>query len=423
MSEVFGAQAGRGQRLERSAMREVMADALEKEVAGERVLLVVPDRTRRLPLADVVSAAAEALHLAASLEVIVALGTHPPIEPEQLDALIGKESLSRPLRVTNHAWDDPGELCTIGTISEEQMRLIAAGVWHPTLGGATPVRINRAAVEADRVVILGPTLPHEVAGFSGGAKYLFPGIGGPEMINVMHWLGALSGVMSTIGVERTPVRSLIDEAASLLPSAVSLVAVVTEGEHVAGMFAGDLHEAWRASVEMASLLHIVWLDRPYERAISCPLPVYDELWTAGKAVYKLEPAIADGGELVVCAPGLGTVSRTHGASIYEVGYHVLPYFLEQAHRFRSVPLAVLAHSTHVKGAGTFAGGVEQPRIRVTLATAISAADCTRLNLGYVDPKSLHVRMPDGISEDHYEDDGVLVVPRSGEMLYRVRCAG
>jgi len=417
---VLVAQAGPGQRVERSAMRDVLSGALEKEVAGEKVLLVVPDRTRRLPLPHVMWAAVEALHRASSVEVLVALGTHPPIEAERLDAWIGRQSLSRSVHVANHAWDDPDSLCTLGTISEERMRHIAGDLWQPSLAGPTEVRINRAAAGADRVVILGPTLPHEVAGFSGGGKYLFPGISGPEMINVMHWLGALSGVMSTIGFERTPVRDLIDEAAELLPTAVSLVSLVTEGDSVAGMFVGDLHDAWHASVELASRLHVVWLDHPYERAISCALPIYDELWTAGKAMYKLEAAVADGGELVVYAPGVETVSSAHGEKIFEVGYHVLPYFLEQAHRFRSVPLAVLAHSTHVKGAGTYERGIEHPRIEVKLASAISEEECVRLNLGYVDPRSVDITRADDTTEEHFDDGGVLFVPRSGEMLYRVR---
>lgn len=385
-----------------------LTEGLEQAVSNENVLVLIPDQTRRLPLDRILPGLARALHRAKRVRIMVALGTHPPMPEPDLRAL---SSLIASRETLNHAWQDDRQLVSIGVIPDERIREIAGSVWHPSLAGPLEVRINRVAVEADRVVIVGPTLPHEVAGYSGGAKYLFPGISGPEMIDVMHWLGALTGVMGTIGRADTPVRALIGEAVALLPTPVSLVAAVTREDDLAGMFVGRVEAAWPASVELAKRLHTVWLDEPYERVVSRPLPIYQELWTAAKAVYKLESAVADGGQLIVHAPALETVSRTHGPRIFEVGYHVMPYFLEQWDRFSQVPLAVLAHSTHVKGAGTFEGGREEARIDVRLATAIGPDDCRRLNLGYVD-------LVDPILE---ADDGrTLVVPNSGEVLYRVR---
>jgi nickel-dependent lactate racemase len=385
---------------------DALASGLETTVAGEDVLVLVPDHTRRIPLDRILPALSQVLHRAKGVRVMVALGTHPPLPAEDLAAL----AVLIPAPVLNHAWQDDRELVSVGAISADQIRQTAGVIWHPSLGGPLDVRINRAAVEADRVVIVGPTLPHEVAGYSGGAKYLFPGISGPEMIDTMHWLGALTGVMGTIGRADTPVRALIDQAAALLPTPVSLVAAVTHDADLAGLFVGGIETAWASSVELAEGLHTVWLDRPFERVVSRPLPIYGELWTAAKAVYKLESAVADGGELIVHALALDTVSRTHGAGIFEVGYHVMPYFLEQWDRFGKVPLAVLAHSTHVKGAGSYVDGREQARIDVRLATGISPDDCRRLNLGYTDPDDPTLTA----------DSRTLVVPDSGEVLYRVR---
>jgi nickel-dependent lactate racemase len=208
---------------------------------------------------------------------------------------------------------------------------------------------------------------------------------------------------------------------------VSTVALVTDGagggDSIAGIYAGDLEGAWSASVAQAERLHTTWVDRPYNRVISCAMPIYSELWTAGKAMYKLEPAVADGGELVIYAPHLSTVSAVHGEDIFAVGYHVLAYFLDQWERFSHVPLAVLAHSTHVKGAGTFdvATSTEHPRIEVKLASQISPDDCARLNLGYVDPSSVDLSAGSSGGGDG-AGGGTLVVPRSGEMLYRVKPA-
>jgi nickel-dependent lactate racemase len=289
---------------------------------------------------------------------------------------------------------------------------LAGGRWHFSLDRDLEVRINHLALAAERIVILGPTLPHEVAGFSGGAKYLFPGISGPEMIDVMHWLGALSGVLDTVGVAETPVRGLINDAAALLPVPVTVLAAVTHGDDLAGLFAGPPTEAWSASVELARRLHVTWLEAPVERVVSCPLPIYPELWTAAKAVYKLAPVVAEGGELIVYAPRLEEVSRTHGPQIAAVGYHVMDYFLSQWERYRSVPLAVLAHSTHVRGAGSYVSDRELPRIDVRLATGIEPEVCQRLNLGYTDPRSLDFQ--------ELAEAGTLVVPDAGEQLYRVR---
>jgi hypothetical protein len=143
--------------------------------------------------------------------------------------------------------------------------------------------------------------------------------------------------------------------------------------------------------------------------------MYDELWTAGKAMYKLEPAVAVGGEVVIYAPHLETVSHVHGKYIYEIGYHILPYFLNDWERFKHVPLGVLAHSTHLRGSGRMENGVERPNVRVTLASKISAGDCARLNLGYLDPGKIDIEAWKG-----REEEAVLYVPKAGEMLYRVK---
>jgi hypothetical protein len=141
----------------------------------------------------------------------------------------------------------------------------------------------------------------------------------------------------------------------------------------------------------------------------------EELWTAGKAMYKLEPVLAEGGELIIYAPHLKTISHTHGKGILEVGYHVLPYFLNQWEQFKHVPLAVLAHSCHVRGAGSFFDGREQPRACVTLASQVNAADCRRLSLGYRNLAEIDLSQWEG-----KEDDGILFVPKAGETLYRLR---
>jgi lactate racemase len=406
--------------LDPSVADAALRDALAGRHGGERVLVLIPDHTRTLPLPRLFRAVVEALADAAEVTFMVALGTHPALSEERLRALVGVSEEERlrqfgHVRIVNHAWMDPASLVSLGRLEGSRIRAIAGERWHPTLGGDVDVRVARAVLDHDHVVILGPTFPHEVVGYSGGVKYFFPGVSDGDMINVTHWLGALAGVRRTIGVADTPVRAMLDAAFELVPTPSTLVALVVDGGELAGLFVGDPLLAWRAAADLSAARHVRWVDRPFERVLSVAPPMYDELWTAGKAMYKLEPALAEGGELIIYAPHLDEVSFVHGRWIHEIGYHVLPYFLEQWERFSHVPLGVLAHSTHVRGDGAFEGGVERPRARVTLATRIPPETCAALALGYLDPASIDVR-----EFQDREDEGILYVPKAGEVLYKTR---
>jgi lactate racemase len=412
--------AGVAATLAPDAVHRALLEAFTGRHAGEAVLVLIPDHTRSLPLPRLFRTLVEALDDARALTFMVALGTHPPLSRERLDALVGitaeeRDGRFRHVRLVNHAWQDPTSMVSLGTLPQSRIQAIAGERWHPTLGGDVDVRLSREVLAHDHVIILGPTFPHEVVGYSGGVKYFFPGVSDGDMINVTHWLGALAGVRGTIGVADTPVRAMLNAAYELVPTPTTLAALVIEGGEVAGLFVGEPLETWRAAAELSAQRHVKWVDRPFERVLSVAPPMYDELWTAGKAMYKLEPALAAGGELIIYAPHLDEVSFVHGRWIHEIGYHVLPYFLAQWERFAHVPLGVLAHSTHVRGDGRFEDGVERPRARVTLATRIPPETCKALALGYLDPASIDPREFQG-----REDEGILYVPKAGEILYKTR---
>jgi lactate racemase len=412
------AVAAPGQALAWSEVRRALHAGLAGRLDGQRVLVLIPDHTRTLPLPELFRDVVELLDGAATLTFMVALGTHPPLDEARLAKLVGISEEERAGRygrvgIVNHAWDEPGTLVSLGRLPQARIRAIAGDRWHPTLGGDVDVLINRAVPEADHVVILGPTFPHEVVGFSGGYKYYFPGVSGADMINVTHWLGALTGVIDTIGVADTPVRAMIHAAAELVSTPTTLVALTVEGHDLSAIAIGDPVAAWREAAALSHDRHITHLERPMQRVLAVAPPMYDELWTAGKAMYKLEPALAPGAELIILAPHLDTISRVHGRWIEEIGYHTLPHFLHQWERFAHVPLGVLAHSTHVRGAGRWVDGREEPRVRVTLSSRIDAATCARLGLGYLDPA--------GVDVDAWADrqgEGVLLVRKAGERLYR-----
>lgn len=401
-------------------IRNSLTVALEKQHTNQKVLILIPDHTRTIPLPQLFRYIVEILHDTKQLDFMVALGTHPPLSEAHLCKLVGitkeqRQSKYKHIGIMNHAWEHPDTLTSIGLLPKAQIQQIAGDRWHHTLGGDVDVNINKAILEYDHVIILGPTFPHEVVGFSGGAKYFFPGISAEDMINVTHWLGALAGVRGTIGLKHTPVRDMIHAAAEFVTTPSTLIALVVVDYGLAGMFIGDYLSAWEKAADLSSEKHIIWVDEPFKKVLSYAPPMYDELWTGGKAMYKLEPALAEGGELTIYAPHLDVVSHVHGKYIYEIGYHVLPYFLNQWDKFKHIPLGVLAHSTHVRGDGRFENGVERPRATVKLATKLTPSDCDQLALGYVDPKTINVA-----EWQNREGEGVLYVPKAGEMLYRVK---
>jgi nickel-dependent lactate racemase len=316
-------------------------------------------------------------------------------------------------KLLNHAWDDPAALTTIGRLSPQETEEISGGL----LSVDVPVQINAQVENYDTLLVLGPVFPHEVVGFSGGNKYYFPGISGPDLLNFFHWLGALITNVGIIGVKDTPVRRVVDKAASLIRQerrAITFVVPTGGQPGLHGLFYGSPEEAWHGAADLSGQVHIIRKPKPFQTVLSCAPPMYDELWVAGKCMYKLEPVVADGGELIIYAPHMHEISVTHGRLIEEVGYHCRDYFTGQWEQFRDYPWGVLAHSTHVRGGGTFADGVERCRVQVTLASGINQEVCRRTNLGYRDPASIDVE-----SYADREEEGVLLVRKAGEQLYRL----
>jgi nickel-dependent lactate racemase len=386
---------------------------------GRSVCVLVPDATRTCPLPLLMRAVHGALYGRVSrLTVLVALGTH---------AAMGEEALARHLgyspgrlaetypgtTVVNHEWWRPETFADLGTIPAARIAELSEGRMRLDV----PVLLNRAVVEHDVALVVGPVLPHEVVGISGGNKYFFPGAGGQKIIDVSHWLGALitsAEIIGTTGI--TPVRALIDDGAALIPAEKLALCVVTaeaaDGLHSVSF--GDTRASWASAAQVCAATHVTYLDAPVRRVLSIVPSMYDEIWTAAKGFYKLEPVVADGGEVILYAPHVKEIASSH-PEIHEIGYHCRDYFVKQWDRFSHVHWGVLAHSTHLRGAGTYDAetGEERLRVRVTLATAIPEEVCRAANLGYLDPASVD---PAAFAAD----PDTLVVPRAGEMLFRLR---
>jgi nickel-dependent lactate racemase len=403
-------------------IREVLAEGLGTlDLDGKRVLVVIPDGTRTAPigllfglLGDVLGSKVEAL------DYLIALGTHPPMDDAAKGRLLDTtvvEGKAGSSRIFNHRWESPETFANLGTIPASEVAAATDGKMEMDIS----VRINQLVGDEDgntpydHILVCGPVFPHEVAGFSGGNKYFVPGVAGQEVIDATHWVGALVTSQSIIGVRETPVRRLIDRAASFIPTPRSLIALVMHGQDLRGVYMGDMEHAWRKATELSAELDIVWVDRPFKRVLSVMPEMYDDIWTGAKGMYKLEPAVADGGEVVIYAPHITEVSYVHGHHLDQIGYHVRDYFVAQWEKFKNIPWGVLAHSTHLRGDGSYVDGVERPRIDVTLATGIPRERCEAIGLGYLDPAEV-----DPEEWANREDEGVLLVRRAGEQLYRLK---
>ena len=412
--------AGNSSPLTNEQVNEVVAQSLPAaEYAGKKVLLIVPDATRTAPIGQLFKAIhAQICGSATKLDVMIALGTHHAMSEEaiceRLEITI-EERRDQYAEVTfhNHEWDNPDAMRNLGTIPASTIEELSGGRFEMDV----PVEINKTIYDFDQVMILGPVFPHEVVGFSGGNKYLFPGISGPEVLNFFHWLGAVVTNPMIIGSKWTPVRKVVDHAGAMVDiEKTCFCMVVRPDKSLAGLFFGTPESAWDAASDLSAREHITYKERPFHTIVSCAPTMYDDLWVGGKCMYKLEPILADGGELIIYAPHITEVSFSHGDLMKQIGYHCSAYLIHHWEKFKDFPWGLLAHSGHVKGIGAVdENGNEQSRVTVTLATGIPEAMCKQINLGYVDHRTINI-------EDYAdrENEGIFLERKAGERLYHLQ---
>ena len=395
----------------------IIHEALGVIERGERVLAIVPDKTRDdntdvlFPIANQFLAERGV----ACFDALVAQGTHPPMTAAQKLAKIGDENFAG--RLFDHQWNNAEEIVTLGELSAETVSSLTGGL----VDHAVRVTINRllGAGVYDTVLVFGATVPHEVAGFAGGAKYFFPGVAGPELTHTTHWLGALAGIENTIGQVETPTRKLIEAAAELVPARVislnSVVSRASDGSLIThALFTGDIRDAFRRAAAVSREVHIRYTGRKYKRVIALLDPHYDELWVGGKASYKLGAIVEDGGELIIFAPHLHRLSETHGALIEKYGYAPLESVRDMLGVSAELRenLCIAAHLAHVAYAGRVdADGNIVPRYRITLASGIDEQTCKRVNLGYLDYRTFDYETT---------DPDTLIVNDAGRDLYKIK---
>ncbi len=406
--------------IERPFTKEELLDMFKEGLSGirnfkgKKVLAVIPDTTRSGPTDLLFRYIYEILSpTAKKVDFLIALGTHPIMSEDRVNQFLNITDEERRTKYKNtsifqHYWDRPEELAYIGTITKKQIGDISNGL----LSEDIPVTINKRIFDYDELILAGPVFPHEVVGFSGGYKYLFPGISGPEYLHKFHWLGALITNPKINGTKDTPVRRSLNVATKLVKVPLTIISYVLQKDDVYGFYVGG-EDAWSKAADLSSQLNIRYVEHYFDTVLSIAPEMYEDIWTGGKCMYKMEPVVATRGRLIIYAPHITEVSYTHGKKIERVGYHTRDYFLKQFDRFKDEEGCIIAHSTHVKGIGKYENGIETPRIDVILATDIPEEECKKINLGYMDYRKIDIA-------DYKKRENTLVVERAGEVLHRLK---
>ena len=407
-----------------SEAKAILAETFSRwDLSGQRVLVLLPDGTRTAPISWMFLEICEALYgRTAQLDFLIALGTHRTMNDAALQSHLGLSEGERLARypgvgVFQHQWKDVENLVEIGRLQMDDLHVASGGI----LPKEVPIRINRRILQYDSILICGPVFPHEVVGYSGGSVYLFPGISGVEILDVIHMIEGLMTSSRIIGRKWNPAHKLLDRAMELVPCEVRAIHLVVRPESHAGpgglmgMYTGEVVPTWSAAADLSSRVNVNYVDQPFKKVLSIMPGMYEDLWTGAKGMFKVDPAVADGGEVIVYAPHIAELSYAHGHVLRETGYHVIGYFTSQWDRFKHYPIGILSHATEVVGAGTYENGIETRRIRLRMAAGISPETCKQVCLDYLDPAGIRI-------EDYAgrEAEGILLIPKAGEILYQLR---
>ncbi|HEY5958305.1 MAG TPA: lactate racemase domain-containing protein [Polyangiaceae bacterium] len=415
MKNVIG-KGSHEQRLTPSDVQSIVETALSQEsLDDKRVLVILPDHRRPSPMDLFFRNICDYLQpRVQAIDFLIASDSQLPMDLERIYRYVGISEAVHALRYPkvrffNHDALDQASLRELGVLEGSEVAEMTGGVWS----SAIPIHINNKALEADFIIIVSPVAPDEGVGFAGGNQNLIPAIAGLDLVETFHWLAAIVTNPVINGVKDTPTRRVVDRAARLLVTPRLCLAFTVDDQHeLACLYAGTPEAAWSKAADCSARLHIRYVEKPFRRILGLTPPIYEELWVAGNAMYKLEPIVADDGELVIHGVNVHEVSFAHGPEIERIGYHIRDFFTKQWDQFAGEPKLILAHSANVRGVGRFENGLEWPRITVSLATSIPRATCNRINLGYREIDSIDI-------EEWKKDPETLVVEEAGQVLYRL----
>ena len=340
-------------------LAETLVDQLERRGPLRRVLLVPPDYTRAHSFAGPLTCRIfERLRDRAEVLILPALGTHFPMEAEEREAMFPGIPVDR---FRDHDWRQG--VVTLGEIPAEVMGEISEG----TVRLPAKVQVDKLLVEEpwDAILSIGQLVPHEVIGIANQVKNILVGAGGPDLIHKSHWLGAVYGMERIMGRVRTPVRSLLTWAADRFLAELPITYLLTvrgltpDGRLVTrGIFAGDGDPCYVRGAELCRAVNLDVLDRAPKKVVVALDPhEYKSTWLGNKAVYRTRMAIADGGELVILAPGVRQFGedRAIDGLIRRFGYRGTPATVGAVrdHPDLAENLSAAAHLIHGSSEGRF----------------------------------------------------------------------
>ena len=339
--------------------------ALAKAIEGRslrRVLIIPPDFTRFHSNAGFITESLYSMLAARGVEVDVmpALGTHVPVSETQWKAMFGSVPFDR---MIVHNWRTG--VVKIGDIPAEVVAEISDGLWKKPLA----VELNRRLVDGsyDLIVSPGQVVPHEVIGMANHAKNLFVGVGGSEMINCSHMIGAVCGMEKAMGRDHSPVRRLFDWAMEhyvygRIPVLFALTVTTAPGGKIRqhGLFIGEGRECLTAAVKLAQEKNVDYVERGLTKCVVYLDPSeFTSTWLGNKAIYRTRMAMADGGELIVLAPGVERFGEDPAvdALIRKYGYrgrlHTLEVFEKPENDDLRANMGAAAHLIHGSSDGRF----------------------------------------------------------------------
>ncbi len=410
-------------------LEKIVKESLKDFNAIKRVLLIHPDYTRIDFSNRLVPLIYKELKNKGTKQIdsLNAGGTHRAMTEEEIRSKLGLSSQINFAHFYNHEYNDPTQLVTVGEISSSFVEEKTNG----ELSQSIPVVVNKLVTEDyDLIVALSGTLPHEAAGYAGGLKVFFPGISGPEVIDLLHWAAVLIGIPRVIGTIDNPTREVINKGSSYIFNKIKAPTVsfnmVSEekGNQVTpkGLYIGvgfnGFVEAYRQAARASSQLHVIYIDEPLEFAVQVIDKSYDEIWTAGKGSYKLQSpgVMAPGGEIIIYAPHINCFhSRSEmDFALRQIGYHCKDYVKKYLKSNPDFSKNIAAHVINVRGAGSFNvnSGKEEFNFKVTLATGISQEVCESVGLGY--------RNPDSICNEDFIRPEKLWIQNGGKYLYKIK---
>ncbi len=407
----------------------IVRGSLKDFSSVKKVLLIHPDYTRTDFTDKLVPLIYQELKNKgmSQIDSLNAGGTHREMTEIEIRKKLGLSSQINFNYFCNHEYNNPGQLVTVGEISSSFVEEKTNG----ELSQSIPVVVNKLITEDyDLIIALSGTLPHETAGYAGGLKVFFPGISGPEVIDLLHWAAVLIGIPRIIGTVDNPAREVINKGSFYILSkikapTISFNMVFEEREKEVipkGIYTGmgyeGFIETYQKAAKASSRLNIIYIDQPLNFAVQVIGKSYDEIWTAGKGSYKLQSpgVMAKGGEIIIYAPHINCFhSRWKmNLALKQIGYHCKGYVKRYLKLNPEFSKNIAAHVINVRGAGNFDvnSGKEEFDFKITLATGISKEICESVGLGY--------RNPDSIRQENFVEPGKLWIENGGKYLYKIK---